>query len=498
MRWTLDRDARGFKGVTLSLDESKILSRGTIAAVRHRHAGDIRAQEHALFRLRDAILGAQPWQRSRKCKALEMSVKSTNMGLAPGSGWGYERVRARILDASGVPQVAAAGRAPHPWCSMERCFNATTAACGASAGAPLPVYLYNSDAVARNSHWLNISDVTSVVPTRDPAAACFFMWEPFHTTSGGRPPKLRQWDSRKFWRAVDGGSGRNHVLLNANCEKKGCDRPGELRSLGSLGSALLAAENAQEGTYRPGFDLLLPISYNLPMERLLRTVTPDVGAKKSVLYAFRGSFKHGTRTYDMRALMHVFAPARDDVVVDVMTIGSKDKCRQYDPVLKRNYSYDFLMGNCYFCLAPGGRGPYTFRFLECLSAGSVPVVAEDLLLPFQDWESVDLPWEACVVRVAPAEVRALSAVLLAVAPPGSASYTERLSACLRIRAKLFGSDPAQPSVVARWRSFLWDELAFRIRRARAQQLSHTSIATTTGSAGGVEGVRVHEAENRSS
>ena len=59
------------------------------------------------------------------------------------------------------------------------------------------------------------------------------------------------------------------------------------------------------------------------------------------------------------------------------------------------YSYLDLM-NTVFAIVPGGRQPATYRLIECLSAGVVPIIYENpsrLVLPFQDvipWSKISL------------------------------------------------------------------------------------------------------------
>lgn len=97
-----------------------------------------------------------------------------------------------------------------------------------------------------------------------------------------------------------------------------------------------------------------------------------------------------------------------------------------------------VLTNSSFGFAPGGAGAYSFRFSELPAAGAIPVVTEDLVLPWSDALYLPLDWAACVVRVSRAEVRALGDVVLALAPEGSAARLTRRAACARVWDALSG------------------------------------------------------------
>lgn len=63
-----------------------------------------------------------------------------------------------------------------------------------------------------------------------------------------------------------------------------------------------------------------------------------------------------------------------------------------DQSIYNKYKFDDLM-NSTFGLVPAGRGPSSFRLLEVLSAGSIPVVISDnFVLPFDSL----IEWRRCV------------------------------------------------------------------------------------------------------
>lgn len=75
-----------------------------------------------------------------------------------------------------------------------------------------------------------------------------------------------------------------------------------------------------------------------------------------------------------------------------------------------NYSFGDLM-NSTFGLAPAGRGPSSFRLLEILSAGSIPVlVSDNFVLPFD----MLIQWERCVLMFPTTEMHRILPTLRAL------------------------------------------------------------------------------------
>merc|ERR1711920_492296 len=126
-----------------------------------------------------------------------------------------------------------------------------------------------------------------------------------------------------------------------------------------------------------------------------------------------------------------------------------------------NWPFDDLLMNSSYGFAPGGGGPYSFRLYETLAAGAIPVVTDDMILPWEDTRGVK--WDECVIRISEPELKSLRDVLLAIAPPGSQAFASRHAAC----AKLWDNLGVVEEIHGMWiQAKFWSEIRGRIETAR--------------------------------
>lgn len=380
--------------------------------------------------------------------------------------------------------------APRKLCDMWNCFNATRPACRAEG--PLRVYWYGLDDSSKtpgsvfckvgqcevlfDAEGLGSNQIRVV---QSPQEACILVFTMYW--AGGL--EVENWlghKSFKFavhlkhWHAVDGIGGRNHMLIMPQCMQD-CGEIGETVAWGSGGEAMVVSQSLWRGTMRPGFDVMVPHLYTGAMEKFAAAALATIHQRqvlgtripRPLLVGFRGTYLAGGVWFTSRAIGSEWAhDPVNGVIVDVKFEFNYpvESCRTYEA---ESYSFEDLLFNCSFGFAPGGGGPYSFRFSEALFAGAVPVVTDDLVLPMEDAGISRKRWDECVVRVTLEELFALREVLMAVAAPGSAAFVRRQIACEQIWHKLFadglksspGSKVAHAASVHR---LFWESIRQRI------------------------------------
>merc|ERR1712194_171610 len=116
---------------------------------------------------------------------------------------------------------------------------------------------------------------------------------------------------------------------------------------------------------------------------------------------------------------------------------------------------------------PGGREPYSLHLMDSLAAGSVPVVTDDLVLPWQDTGLVD--WESCAMRISEAELYSLPKVLRKIGSPGSRAYVERRRACQILWSTISNGTNELWTFDRRIHELFWSALSLRVRNTRLKQ-----------------------------
>ncbi|CAG2060232.1 unnamed protein product [Timema podura] len=190
-------------------------------------------------------------------------------------------------------------------------------------------------------------------------------------------------------------SGMNHVIFNLysgtwpDYFEEGLDF--------NPGLAILVKASMSVTNFRSGFDVSIPLFHKNHPERGgvpgLVTVNNFPGTKKYLL-AFKGKrYTHGIGSETRNALFHLHN-GQDIVLVTTCRHGkywkhSKDERCDVDNAEYDKYDYNMLLENSTFCLIPRGRRLGSFRFLEALQAGCIPVLLSNKwVLPFAqviDW-----------------------------------------------------------------------------------------------------------------
>ncbi|KAH8253390.1 hypothetical protein KR032_005261 [Drosophila birchii] len=232
--------------------------------------------------------------------------------------------------------------------------------------------------------------------TSDPTAACLFVLgidtldrdllsDDYVRNVPSRLARLPHWNN-----------GRNHLIFNLY---SGTWPDYAENSLGfDAGEAILAKASMGVLQLRHGFDVSIPLFHKQFPLRAGATgsvQSNNFPANKKYLLAFKGKrYVHGIGSETRNSLFHLHN-GRDMVLVTTCRHGKSwrelqdNRCdednREYD-----RYDYETLLQNSTFCLVPRGRRLGSFRFLEALQAGCIPVLLSNAwVLPFEskiDWK----------------------------------------------------------------------------------------------------------------
>ncbi|XP_038016890.1 exostosin-like 1 isoform X2 [Motacilla alba alba] len=188
--------------------------------------------------------------------------------------------------------------------------------------------------------------------------------------------------------------GRNHLIFNLYSGTW----PSYGGELGfDAGHAILARASFDSQSFRPGFDVSIPL---FPKEhpqrggdagRLRRDSVPP---RKKYLLVFKGKrYLTGIGSGTRNALHHIHN-GKDIISLTTCKHGKdwekhKDARCDKDNVDYERFDYQELLHNSTFCIVPRGRRLGSFRFLEALQAACIPVLLSDgWELPFAeaiDW-----------------------------------------------------------------------------------------------------------------
>ncbi|XP_033925185.1 exostosin-like 1 isoform X3 [Melopsittacus undulatus] len=189
-------------------------------------------------------------------------------------------------------------------------------------------------------------------------------------------------------------SGRNHLIFNLYSGTW----PNYTEDLGfDIGQAILAKASFYTESFRPGFDISIPL---FPKDHPQRggergwLYQDSVPPKKKYLLVFKGKrYLTGIGSGTRNALHHIHN-GKDIISLTTCKHGKdwerhKDTRCDKDNVNYEKFDYQELLHNSTFCIVPRGRRLGSFRFLEALQAACIPVLLSDgWELPFAeaiDW-----------------------------------------------------------------------------------------------------------------
>lgn len=302
-------------------------------------------------------------------------------------------------------------------CSMFNCFNLQRCQGG------FKVYLYPDDPDMKMPEgknkllWESYSTLKKVIKEHftivtDPEEACILV-PPYETSC---EVNLCTFDHDKLEDALASlphwkNNGENHLILNY-----GNDYTWPVYH---TGKAMVLSSSMTRASYRPGFDVMLPIVNFLPwMEDHYASTSRDL------LMYFQGAIYNVPECMERGKHLDLLVPAAEanqDVVLlglcslsgkttsnaskahfpavcDSCLHNSSDRCTNWKrsmPIIE----YRQGLSRAKFGWAPRGCGPLTYRLIETIFSGGIPVqTGDDAVLPFGgDDTEVSRAWRQCVI-----------------------------------------------------------------------------------------------------
>jgi glucuronyl/N-acetylglucosaminyl transferase EXT1 len=284
-------------------------------------------------------------------------------------------------------------------CTMETCFDFT------KCYDDFLVYVYPSEPanslgttppVSANYQKILTAITESRYYTSDPEKACLFVLAIDTLDRDSLSEDLVRNVPQRLQRLPYWNNGKNHVIFNLYSGTW----PSYLElGLGfDTGQAILAKASVSMQTMRHGFDVSIPLFHkHFPLRsgHSGMVTANNFPVNKKHLLAFKGKrYVHGIGSETRNSLFHLHN-GKDIVMVTTCRHGKSwrelqdGRCdednREYD-----RYDYETLLQNSTFCLVPRGRRLGSFRFLEALQAGCIPVLlSNSWVLPFHpqiDWK----------------------------------------------------------------------------------------------------------------
>ncbi|CAH1772369.1 unnamed protein product [Owenia fusiformis] len=301
----------------------------------------------------------------------------------------------------------------HKHCRMETCFDMS------KCKGDFKVYLYPQSQEKVSSAYSKI--LTSLQKSRyyttDPAQACVFVLsidtlDRDHLSKDYIKNIQSKIESLGTW-----NNGRNHLLFNLYSGTW----PDYVEDLGfDIGEAMLAKASIEVVNFRSGFDISIPLWHKEHPQsgagsgNLQTTTIPSL---RTYTLVFKGKrYLTGIGSETRNSLFHLHN-GNDIILLTSCRHGKdwqdfQDKRCATDNAEYDKYDYKVLLHNSTFCLVPRGRRLGSFRFLEALQAGCVPVLLSNgWELPFSEiinWNKAVVWGDERLLFQIPSIVRSMS------------------------------------------------------------------------------------------
>ncbi|KAF8384503.1 rib-1 [Pristionchus pacificus] len=326
--------------------------------------------------------------------------------MMKGREWmkGTERERPSAfvsVDEKPIPSVQR--RIGDSRCSMTSCFDFTKC-----EGDRLNVYLYpdgtrtEGEQTSSETYMKIVESIRkSAFYTSNASEACLFVLS-IDTTDRDKisenfvrdVPSLIGSLPQEIW-----NGGTNHLIFNLY---HGTYPDYAAEHLGfDTGKAIVARASASSQNFRHGFDVSFPLFHKEHPIRNSIERSFALRDRDAILVSFKGKrYVYGIGSETRDSLHHLHNPERTPMLTTCRHNNDwqahQDERCERDNEEYDKWDYEALMINSTFCLTPRGRRLGSFRFLESLRAGCIPVVlSDDWKLPFDEF----IDWPAASVRI---------------------------------------------------------------------------------------------------
>lgn len=252
----------------------------------------------------------------------------------------------------------------------------------------------------------------------DPTKACLFVLEDDTLDRDPLSPSFRQ-ELQSELIGADNFYGLNHIVFNLYSGTWPDYEENDFSGI-KFGAAIIAKASNSLNLHRRNFDISLPLfSYQHPTEEPANLLTDDDINRLSVqnrsyFLTFKGKrYVIGSGSKTRNSLYHL-NNNRDVILLTTCRHGkrwresSDPRCSE-DESIYDQYDFVNLIRDSTFCLVPRGRRLGSFRFLEALSYGCIPVIMSDgWVNPFDeiiDWSSAIIQYKEELLLLVPDMLR---------------------------------------------------------------------------------------------
>lgn len=280
---------------------------------------------------------------------------------------------------------------PSKECRMDTCFDYTKCKNG------FTVYVYPIDEKISPLYQKILNVITeSRYYTSDPTRACLFVLSLDTLDRDNLSDEYIENLPTKLSHLPYWNNGKNHLIFNLYSGSWPDYTENSLSF--NIGYGILAKASMSEYNLRSEFDISIPLFGKQHPERggdIGQANENNFPSVKKYLAAFKGKrYLYGIGSETRNSLYHLHN-GKDIVLVTTCKHGKGWEKRQDEHCTQNNqeydtFNYDVLLINSTFCLVPRGRRLGSFRFLESLRAGCIPVILSNgWALPFHqriDWK----------------------------------------------------------------------------------------------------------------